>query len=122
MRKKPGVSPVETEQPLIQGCSTNQTLGTRGPAVLGPMKTELSPGQGGIYSHFHSLLNVSDAEIQRDDDFCLLVDGLIVVISHQLTENSALPLVKFCVWMTTNYTEILLQTYFINFKCQITFF
>lgn len=55
-----------------------------------------------IYSHFHSLFNVSDAEIQRDHNFCLLVNSFIVIISHQFTENNVILLVKNYFWTTTN--------------------
>jgi hypothetical protein len=33
-----------------------------------------------IYLHFHSFLNVSDVEIQRDHNFCLFVNSFTVVI------------------------------------------
>ena len=36
--------------------------------------------QGVAHSHFHSLFNFSDAEIQCDHNFRLLVDSLVVII------------------------------------------
>lgn len=71
-----------TKPGLLHECALNAVLDVlkviRTGQKLGWAFTESR--QGAAHSHFHSLLNVSDAEIQCDHNFCLLVDSLVVVI------------------------------------------
>lgn len=75
---------------VSQGCPKNALRTLKAVRTETQLSIHRGPDRQGArcHSHFHSLLNVPDAEIQCDHYLRLLVDGLVVIILNQFMRSA----------------------------------